>query len=225
MSFLELAICEAENNGEIDLDTRDNLLTVLTEGSINPLKKFVERIRAIRETKPDEYDGPEEIKKYIDKNGEDLIAAAKLLEREPEKLRKSEISWSVGVILSSIGALVFGMAKPAFCMVPIVGTLLMIVISIIYMVIIYVRANADTKVSNDLSKIRASLKKIDSSKLPDNYKKKISKVVTAIDDAETEISSRIKVQKESVLEEIYEAELCGDITPEERSALIDYLND
>ena len=31
--------------------------------------------------------------------------------------------------------------------------------------------------------------------------------------------------KESVLEEIYEAELCGDITPEERMALIDYMND
>ena len=30
--------------------------------------------------------------------------------------------------------------------------------------------------------------------------------------------------KESVLEEIYEAELCGDITPEERISLIDYMN-
>ena len=30
--------------------------------------------------------------------------------------------------------------------------------------------------------------------------------------------------KESVLEEIYEAELCGDITPEERMALIDYMD-
>lgn len=224
MSFLELAICEAENNGEIDLYTRDNLLSVLTEGSMNPLKKFVERIRTIRETKPDEYDGPEEVKKYIDKNGEDLIAAAKLLEREPEKLRKTEISWLVGVVLSWIGAFM-GILLNSSLFVPILGTMLMIIISIIFMVITYVRTNADTKVSNDLSKIRASLKKIDSSKLPDNYKKKISKVITAIDDAETEMSARIKVQKESVLEEIYEAELCGDITPEERSALIDYLND
>ena len=31
--------------------------------------------------------------------------------------------------------------------------------------------------------------------------------------------------KESVLEEIYEAELCGDITPEERMALIDYMDE
>ena len=30
--------------------------------------------------------------------------------------------------------------------------------------------------------------------------------------------------KESVLEEIYEAELCGDITPEERQSLIYYMN-
>ena len=33
-----------------------------------------------------------------------------------------------------------------------------------------------------------------------------------------------KPVKESVLEEIYEAELCGDITPEERMALIDYMD-
>ena len=32
MTKLELMICEAENNGEIDLDTRDQLLSVLTEG-------------------------------------------------------------------------------------------------------------------------------------------------------------------------------------------------
>ena len=32
MTKLELAICEAENSGEIDLDTRDMMLSVLTEG-------------------------------------------------------------------------------------------------------------------------------------------------------------------------------------------------
>ena len=66
--------------------------------------------------------------------------------------------------------------------------------------------------------------KIDKKKLPEKYRKKLDKVITAIDDAETEISSRVKVTKESVLEEIYEAELCGDITPEERQSLIDYMN-
>ena len=223
MSFLELAICEAENNGEIDLDTRNTLLSVLTEGSMNPLKKFVERIRNIRQTKPDEYDGPEEVKKYIDKNGEDLISAARLLEQEPEKLRKSEIKWLIGVVIAWIGAFAGIVAEAAF-FVPIVGAMLMVVISIIHIVITYARTNADTSVSNDLSKIRSSLKKIDSSKLPEDYKKKISKIVTAIDDAETEISDRIKVQKESVLEEIYEAELYGEITSEERAILIEHLN-
>ena len=86
------------------------------------------------------------------------------------------------------------------------------------------RVNEDESVSNDLAKIRTALKKIDKKKLPENYRKKLDKVVTAIDDAETEISSRVKVTKESVLEEIYEAELCGDITPEERQSLIDYMN-
>ena len=33
MTKLELAICEAENNGEIDLDTRDMMLGILTEST------------------------------------------------------------------------------------------------------------------------------------------------------------------------------------------------
>ena len=44
---------------------------------------------------------------------------------------------------------------------------------------------------------------------------------------EPEVKGRYKTTnglKESVLEEIYEAELCGDITPEERQSLIDYMN-
>ena len=44
---------------------------------------------------------------------------------------------------------------------------------------------------------------------------------------EPEVKGKYKTTnglKESVLEEIYEAELCGDITPEERQSLIDYMN-
>ena len=33
MTKLELAICEAENNGEIDLDTRDMMLSILNEST------------------------------------------------------------------------------------------------------------------------------------------------------------------------------------------------
>ena len=222
MSFLELAICEAENNGDINLETRNELFEILTESSMNPLKKFVERIKGIKEIKPTEYDGPEEIKKYIDKHGDDLIEAAKLLEKEPENIRRQQIGWLAGVILFFISSVVT--ASMSLFVVPIVLSILMTVFSFIYMIITYMRVNEDESVSNDLDKIRTALKKIDKKKLPEKYRKKLDKVITAIDDAETEISSRVKVTKESVLEEIYEAELCGDITPEERQSLIDYMN-
>ena len=222
MSFLELAICEAENSGDINLETRNELFEILTESSMNPLKKFVERIKGIKETKPTEYDGPEEIKKYIDKHGDDLIEAAKLLEKEPENIRRQQIGWLAGVILFFISSVVT--ASMSLFVVPIVLSILMTVFSFIYMIITYMRVNEDESVSNDLAKIRTALKKIDKKKLPENYRKKLDKVIIAIDDAETEISSRVKVTKESVLEEIYEAELCGDITPEERQSLIDYMN-
>ena len=90
------------------------------------------------------------------------------------------------------------------------------------------RISNDTKVSNDLSKIRASLKKLDTKKLPENYRIKIMKMITAIDDAETEISSRVKVSKESVIDlklSIYESYTNGEIDEIEKDILLERLEE
>ena len=51
-------------------------------------------------------------------------------------------------------------------------------------------------------------------------------MITAIDDAETEINSRVKVTNESTDDirlSIYEKEMNGEITMTERDALLQYL--
>ena len=50
MTNLELMICEAENNGEIDLDTRDIMLSILNESTAqarrsNPLTTKADSLR------------------------------------------------------------------------------------------------------------------------------------------------------------------------------------
>ena len=208
MNELALAIYEAEASYEIDSYTRDSLLQATYENAINPLQKFVKRIRDVKDTKPDEYDGPEEVKKYIDKNADDLINAAKLIEKEPEKLRRNEIITAVGVVLGYLGtvaSVAIADAMGAVFVVPIVLAILTVVLTLTYCIITWVRTNDDVKVSNDLAKIRSAFIKLNKNKLPDSYKRKIDKVITAIDDAETEISARLKVQKESVFDDIYES--------------------
>ena len=76
MTKLELAICEAENNGEIDLDTRDIMLNVLNESTL----------------KAEPGDGPrrmsiEEYKKYMSQHEENI--------KKKKKSVKSEGIWSI----------------------------------------------------------------------------------------------------------------------------------
>ena len=54
---------------------------------------------------------------------------------------------------------------------------------------------------------------------------RLDKIISKYDKAKAEYDRLASIKYESVLEEIYEAELCGDITPEERMALIDYMDD
>ena len=212
MNELELAIYEAEASYEIDSYTRDRLLQVTYENVISPLQKFVKRIREVKDTRPDEYDGPEEIKKYIDKNGDDLIKAAKLLEKEPEKIGRNNVIASCGIILSFLGALISIIVAgtiEATLAVPIVLLITSVILSLTYSVISYFRGSADRQVANNLDKIRSAFKKLNKNKLPDSYKRKIDKAITAIDDAlgnaETEITTRVEISEESAFDDIYES--------------------
>ena len=76
----------------------------------------------------------------------------------------------------------------------------------------------------NLKKEVAGVKLIMPSKRKD-INNRLDAVINEYKKIEREYNQMTNVKQESVLEEIYEAELCGDITQEERALLIDYLND
>jgi hypothetical protein len=94
-------------------------------------------------------------------------------------------------------------------------------------IILYSRSTTDTKVLNDLIKIRSALKKINLKKLPKEYRKKIEDIITAIDDAEEEFVRRTKTTEESVDEyklSLYERCEAGEISEEERDVLLEAID-
>ena len=236
MTNLEYCIFEAERLGEIDLQTRDMLLDAYTESvfEIDPLHKFLKKTKEIKNAKPKEYDGPEEIKEFVDKYYNDIKKISGILEKEPDKLRTSEIRYCIMTISSIIGffgahILAIITLTPEISTVAFAGLILSLIYSILRPILKAFRVKDDIKVSDDLAKIRSALKKIKTDKLDKRYKNKISDMITAIDDAETEVSARMKVTKESAIEDmkmsIYEAEMAGDISLEDRNALLEYLEE
>lgn len=236
MTNLEYCIFEAERLGEIDLQTRDMLLDAYTESvfEINPLHKFLKKTKEIKTAKPKEYDGPEEIKEFVDKYYDDIKKISGILEKEPNKLRTSEIRYCIATILGIIGfygghILAIITLTPEISIIAFAGLILSLIYSILRSILNAFRARDDIKVSDDLAKVRSALKKIKTNKLSKKDKNKISDMITAIDDAETEVSARMKVTKESAMEDmkmsIYEAELNGAISIEDRNALLEYLEE
>ena len=190
MTNLELAICEAENAGEIDLDTRDMMLGILNESTAQARRseQLIHKIEKLRgdyglcqyttmNTPPTNSENRKKIKDSWNKQRElkkEIKAAKAQLKTIDPKER-------------AFNALDSGRSAS------------------------YWRDDGKGIIDD-----RKEGKKI-ASKNPWRGNSK----------REPEVKGKYKTTsglKESVLEEIYEAELCGDITPEERMALIDYMN-
>ena len=177
MTKLELMICEAENAGEIDLDTRDTMLGILNESTL----------------KAEPVDGPrrmstEEYKKYMSQHEENIKKR-----KNQSNQRGSGQSYDAEILDDITGNLIKKKHK----------------------------ADEAAKVREEINKTRLLSKKKRNALLT-----RIYDIEKDLEDAKAEYKVRYKTGKgikESVLEEIYEAELCGDITPEERMALIDYM--
>ena len=178
MTNLELMICEAENAGEIDLDTRDMMLGILNESTL----------------KAEPVDGPrrmsiEEYKKYMSQHEENIKKR-----KNQSNQRGSGQSYDAEILDDITGNLIKKKHK----------------------------ADEAAKVREEINKTRLLSKKKRNALLT-----RIYDIEKDLEDAKAEYKVRYKTTnglKESVLEEIYEAELCGDITPEERMALIDYMD-
>ena len=188
MTNLELAICEAENAGEIDLDTRDMMLSILNESTAqyraakrvdDELELLVKRINKYCAMAEDfESKGNKKMADmYMDKAKKLDIKANELSDKlsriSPKRCTQQTKEW---------GAIVAAEDNPEYRN----------------------RGKSLGREAAQKNPWRGNSKR------------------------EPEVKGRYKTTnglKESVLEEIYEAELCGDITPEERMALIDYMED
>ena len=191
MTKLELRICEAENMGEIDLDTRDMMLNVIGESTAQ-VRQAVKIDKQINEV----YDKIQNLKnlryKFKREGNQRMVDETdkkiKKLEKEEQELYKRRDRIDPGRHAS--------VAK--------------------YLAQIASTHNAKSDhVLRDgfIDRGRASAKK---NPWRGNSKR---------EEREPGMYKTTNGLKESVLEEIYEAELCGDITAEERMALIDYMSE
>ncbi|MBR6907677.1 hypothetical protein IKN40_04170 [bacterium] len=193
----------------------------------NPIRKYLKKIEKIKDEKPGESSTPEEVKKFVDDSYDDVIAASKILEKEPDKLTKADIIDLCNILLAYIGicggtviaiesSVVLGIITAA------VGVIAMFLMPIIT----WIRRNNDVTVVKNLTKIKTSLEKLkDNKKLPADVKKRIEKMIEKISDAETDIYAKIKNVKESkeadsAILAVYKECAEGKITLEQRESLI-----
>ena len=205
-NFLDDSIYEC-NNDSFDYDLGDICDNIYTEKTFSlPLKKYVDKIKEIKRAKPSEYEGSNKCKKFIDKYGDDIIKISKLLEKEPEELKSMEIK-SVLTMIGSILAVyasipLFGFEASFIGIAVAVIAIIFAVISLIISVFMIVRVSEATEISNELTKIETTLRKINPKTLPKSIQKKYYDILESIDDAQTAFSSRLKILKESVITDI-----------------------
>ena len=209
MTRLELAIYEAENNGDIDIYTRDMMLDIINE-SADDVKKLVDRYHDIERQIEDVKRGKSSSDNYLS-----LKRELSDLERDIEKevsIYKKELAAKKGAPEKS------GMYKNVKC------------------------DDSDRKLMADMRKINQALTVVKQTRKKLEAEVAKGKMVgsrhvmrSKLDNMERDLKSgrkdginrmkaKLRTAKESVLEDIYEAELNGEITPAERQSLIDYMN-
>ena len=224
-----LEIVESTTEMEILEDVYDILESVMgdeldnyfSEGAgWNPVRKFIKKIEEIKDSKPKEYDGPEEIKDFVDKNYDTIMKVAKILEDEPKNLKKPNVLTALLAIIGLIpiiGSLI-ALAMEIATLSAFIGYLFGMIILCITQALEWFRLNDDQEVYNNLIKIRGALKKVEDKKgLDEKTRNKIKDMIQAINDAEDEISTRVKT---TVRESVLEAFIDGEFTAREAVELL-----
>lgn len=183
------AIFEAAIDGDITEYQRDAMLDIITTEGVfsNPIKKFKEKIDEIKKGRVDEYSDMIEVKNFIDRNQKTLDEVAEILEKEPKELSKNAIKTLIGSISTILAGIALSIMFPA---AGITATMIGYAGWIVTTIINVIRATSDRSAYTDLIKIRTSLKKTLNIKgITPDYHKKIKKIISQIDDVETEFRS------------------------------------
>lgn len=230
-------------NGPVTVESVDvvqPIVDTVVYEAVTKSGKLRERLEKIKEAKPDEFSGNPKVKEYVDENYDKLMSAARILEKEPQKITDSQYKEVVGIVLSIIslyGGLALTTATKAgvFMAAGSAGYIIGLIAVMVHAIITMVRSNNDIRSFKELSKISSALKKVKNRKgMPEKYQRKIQELINAIDDAETEISGKFKVTKESaeITEEdvasmrlrVYEAFEEGAITDDDKHMMLEMLN-
>ena len=190
MTKLELAICEAENAGEIDLDTRDIMLGILNESTAQA--RQAEKIK-------------KELDCLMNSERDKLYKLLNQAKADGDQKMYKKVADKIGENREKIYALQNKLTKIDPCEQSI-------------------KAKENGKRASGrilYNKMFGGGYSPDRIKSVINDGKQASKCNRWRRNSKREPEAKGKYKttnglKESVLEEIYEAELCGDITPEER---------
>ena len=175
---------ESLNDDSVSYNEFCELGDMVTEGVFtndkSPLKNLIDRLEEIKDSKPKEYNGSEEVKKFVDKNYDTVMKVSDILEKEPSELKKNEYKLVVNSILMLIAGVI---TMPLFG----IGFLVLIadlIIIVVKYLMSYARQTDDDNAYADLMMIRKSLKKATSKNLSPKVKEKLIDMIEKIDDME-----------------------------------------
>lgn len=140
-------------------------------------------IRKIRKEKPDEYTSNADLKKFIDKYGDDLEKAAEAVEENSDKAMKNYLLSCIPLIPAMI--LMFTPAFPVAFVLEVLTVVGWIVYAALY--------SQDINKMKDLNKIRDALsKQRKSKKWPESVDKKMASIIDKIDNASASYEQRTR---------------------------------
>ena len=149
---------------------------------MSPLRGLVSLVEKIKSETPKEFKGDSNVKKYVDKYGDDIIKLAKALEDEKQKnWDKDMIKW----FITNLAPLIIGFVTMSVGLngIAILSFLISILISVLWMTSQEMRRSDNVTINNSLKKIKTSLSSIKEKDMTPAVKKKVDNCIEAIDKA------------------------------------------
>lgn len=213
---------------------------VITEAKENRFKTLMKKLNFIKKASKDEYDGDAEIKKFIDKNYDDIRKVSEILETKFENITLEKsifISALVASLLYSISGISAINGAVTLASVSIIGVVISLLFSAVSSIILVFKKYKDNKLYNEVKKVKSSLLNLRKKVKKDNkVADRIDNLIAMIDDAEEAFKGKnrllnnlnnrtINVVSESAYDTIYntlqERVNNGELTLESA----EYLND
>ena len=190
----KLFVYEAMHSGDLNEQVGNHILDLYEESFFNsPVKSHLEKLKRIKNARPDEYTGPKEVKEYLDKYYDDIVYIANIVEQNPEKLRS--FNFKNGLALAAEIVVAYALTIPMTTAFLIPAVILAIIVVIHSLIIAFKNSlyrRSDKAAMSDLLKIKAALKKIMHGGVNTECKSKISRVISEIDNAESETKRQEK---------------------------------